>query len=247
MEPSPWTWHLAWGEILVVALAGFAYALAVRRYPTSRARTVVFAAGLLLAAAVLVTPLATLALHYLLAAHLVQNVALAEWVPALLVLGIAPSLAKALTRPWVVRWATYPLVALPVWLVTYAAWHVPAVYDAALRNHALLALEHISYVVAGLLLWWPVFQDVPHDLASAHRAAYVGAAFLLGSPIGLLLTFLSSPVYEFYAEAPRIWGLSALADQQIAGVVMTASEAIVFFAVFAFFTLRFLADEGAAY
>jgi cytochrome c oxidase assembly factor CtaG len=247
MELSPWSWHLAWGELLVVALVGGAYAVAVRRYPTSRVRTAAFAAGLVLAAAVLVTPVATVALHYLLAAHLLQNVALAEWVPALLVLGIAPPLGAALTRSRAVRWATYPLVALPAWLVTYAVWHVPAVYDAALRNHALLALEHVCYLAAGLLLWWPVFQDVPHDLQSAHRAAYVGAAFLLGSPIGLLLTFLPSPVYEFYEEAPRLWEISALADQQIAGVVMSASEAIVFFAVFAFFVLRFLADEGAAY
>jgi cytochrome c oxidase assembly factor CtaG len=246
MEPSPWSWHPAWAELLVVALAGAAYAGMTRRYATSRIRTGAFAAGLVLAAAVLVTPIATLALHYLLAAHLFQNVALAEWVPALLVLGVSPPLAAALTRSRAVRWATYPLVALPAWLLTYAVWHVPAAYDAALRNHALLALEHACYLAAGLLLWWPVFQDEPHDLPSAHRAAYVGAAFLLGSPVGLLLTFLPQPVYAFYEEAPRLWGLSALADQQIAGVIMSASEAVVFFAVFAFFVLRFLADEGAA-
>ena len=245
MEPSPWSWHLAWGELLLVGAVGAGYTAAALRYPTSPARRASFAAGLLLAAAVLVTPVATVALHYLLSAHLFQNVALAEWVPALLVLGIGPSLAAALARIAAVRWATHPLVALPAWLVTYAVWHVPAVYDAALRNHALLALEHVCYLAAGLLLWWPVFQNEPHDLPSAHRAAYVGAAFLLGSPVGLLLTFLPSPIYGFYEAAPRLWGLSPLADQQIAGVIMSASEAVVFFAVFAFFVLRFLADEGA--
>ncbi len=245
MEPSPWSWHLAWGELLLVAAVGAGYAAAALRYPTSPARWASFAAGLLLAAAVLMTPVATVALHYLLSAHLFQNVALAEWVPALLVLGIGPQLAAALARIDAVRWATHPLVALPAWLLTYAVWHVPAVYDAALRNHALLALEHVCYLAAGLLLWWPVFQNEPHDLPSAHRAAYVGAAFLLGSPVGLLLTFLPSPIYGFYEAAPRLWGLSPLADQQIAGVIMSASEAVVFFAVFAFFVLRFLADEGA--
>jgi cytochrome c oxidase assembly factor CtaG len=247
MEPSPWSWHPAWGELAVIALVGGAYGVATRRFPTSRARTAAFAAGLVVAAAVLVTPVGTLALHYLLAAHLFQNVALAEWVPALLVLGVSPQLAAAAGRWRLARWATHPLVALPAWLVTYAVWHVPAVYDAALRNHALLALEHVSYVAAGLLLWWPVFQEEPHDLSSAQRAAYVAGAFLLASPVGLLLTFVPEPIYAFYEEAPRVWGISALADQQMAGVIMSASEAAVFFAVFAFFVLRFLADEGAAY
>ena len=247
MEPSPWSWHPAWGELAAIALVGAAYAAATRRFATSRARTAAFAAGLVLAAAVLVTPVATVALHYLLAAHLFQNVALAEWVPLLLVLGVSPALAAGLARGRLARWATHPLVALPAWLVTYAVWHVPAVYDAALRDHALLALEHVSYVAAGILLWWPVFQDEPHDLSSARRAAYVAAAFLLASPVGLLLTFLPEPIYAFYEEAPRLWGLSGLADQQIAGVIMSVSEAVVFFAVFAFFVLRFLADEGAAY
>ncbi len=245
MEPSPWSWHPAWGELGLLAGIGVAYAAAIRRYPTSPARKRAFAAGLVLAALVFVSPVTTLALHYLLAAHLFQNVAIAEWVPLLLVLGLAPPLAARLAANRALRLLTHPLVALPVWLVTYAVWHVPALYDAALRNHALLHLEHLCYLAAGILLWWPVFQDAPHELASAQRAAYAGAAFLLASPLGLLLTFLPEPIYAFYQEAPSVWGLDPLTDQQIAGVIMAASEAVVFFGVFAFFVFRFLAEEGA--
>jgi cytochrome c oxidase assembly factor CtaG len=245
MEPSPWSWHPAWGELAVLALLGGAYALAARRFRPSRARVVTFAAGLLVAAAVLVTPVATLALHYLLSAHLFQNVALAEWAPALLVLGLSAPMAVTLARHRPIRILTHPLVALPAWVATYAVWHVPAVYDAALRNAPLLHLEHACYLVAGLLLWWPVVHDPPHELASGRRAAYVFAAFLLASPVGLLLALVPEPIYSFYEEAPRIWGLSALADQQIAGVLMAGSEAVVFFAAFAFFLLRFFAEEGA--
>lgn len=194
----------------------------------------------------LVSPVSTIALHYLLSAHLVQNVALAEWAPLLLVLGVSPALAAVVARPRAIRWATHPLVALPLWLVTYGVWHIPAVYDAALRDHALLHLEHACYVIAGLLLWWPVFQDAPHDLASGRRAAYVFAAFILGSPIGLLITLLPDPVYGFYEAAPRLWGLSPLTDQQIGGMLMAGSEAVVFFGVFAAFLLRFFHEEGAA-
>ena len=245
MEPSPWSWHPAWGEVVLVAGLAGAYAIAVRSHGASLARRSLFAAGLLVALAVLVTPVATLALHYLLSAHLFQNVALAEWAPALAVLGVSPALAASLGRRTVVRSLTHPLVALPLWLASYGVWHVPALYDAALRNDLLLHLEHATYFLTGLALWWPVFHDAPHDVSTGRRAAYVFAAFLLASPLGLLLALLPTPIYSFYEEAPRLWGLSPLADQQIAGVIMSGSEAIVFFGVFALLLLRFFAEEGA--
>jgi cytochrome c oxidase assembly factor CtaG len=244
VHPSPWSWHLGPAEIAIVAVLVAGYITAWLAYPVSRARASVGTLGLLLVAAALLSPLATISMHYLLSAHLLQNVILAEWAPALLVGGLAPALAERLTANGPMRALTHPLVALPVWLVTYAVWHVPAVYDAALENHGLLALEHISYLAAGALFWWPVVQEAPHALHWGRRAAYVFAAFLLASPISLLLTLLPDPVYGFYEEAHRLWGLTPLEDQQIAGVIMSGSEAIVFFAAFAFCMLRFLEDEA---
>ena len=244
MEPSPWSWDPAWDELGVVIAVSATYYFGVRRYGASRGRIVAFAAGQLLVLAVFVTPIGTLSLYYLLSAHLFQNVALAEWAPALAVLGVSPAIARELARYGGVRTLTHPLVALPVWLATYGVWHIPAVYDGALRNGALLHLEHANYFLAGLLLWWPVFQAEPRDLSSGAKAVYVFAAFLLASPVGLFLALLPEPIYAFYEDAPRIWGLSALTDQQIAGVIMAGSEAVVFFAVFAVFVLRFLAEEA---
>jgi cytochrome c oxidase assembly factor CtaG len=243
MEPSPWSWDPAWDELAVVLLLSLAYALAVRRYGASRGRIAAFAAGQVLVVAVFVSPIDTLALNYLLSAHLFQNVALAEWAPVLAVAGLSPAMAGAAGRFRVVRALTQPLVALPAWLLTYAFWHVPAIYDGALRNEPFLHVEHASYFLAGAALWWPVLHDRPHDLSDGARAAYLFAAFLLASPVGLLLTLLPDPIYSFYEEAPRVWGISPLTDQQIAGVVMSGTEAVVFFAAFAVFVLRFLAVE----
>ncbi len=244
MAHSPWSWHFAWVELAIVGVLVAAYIWAWLRYPVSRARASVGTLGLLLVAAALLSPLSTIALHYLLSAHLLQNVILAEWAPALLVGGLAPVLAARLTANAPLRALTHPFVALPLWLVTYAVWHIPAVYDSALEHHGLLALEHISYLVAGGLFWWCVVQDAPHTLDWGKRAAYVFAAFLLASPISLLLTLLPDPVYGFYEHAHRLWGLTPLEDQQIAGVIMSGSEAIVFFAAFGFCMLRFLEDEA---
>jgi cytochrome c oxidase assembly factor CtaG len=95
-------------------------------------------------------------------------------------------------------------------------------------------------------MWWPLVQDVPRRLASGARAAYAFAAFLLASPLGLLLALVPKPIYDFYVDArPRVWGLSALADQQIAGVTMASEQAIVLFVVFLYWFRRFLAEEGA--
>jgi cytochrome c oxidase assembly factor CtaG len=244
VNPYAWTWN---GEALVlVPSLVVAYALAVRVYPASRARVAAFSLAIGLILAVFATPVQTIALHYLLTAHLLQNVVMAEWAPALIVLALPPALAGALGRAHVVRMLTRPAVALPLWLGTYFAWHVPRAYDFALRHPVTaLHLEHLSYLVAGILLWWPVLQDLPQRLASGARAAYVFAAFVLGSPLGLLLALLPSAVYRTYRDGQGLWGLDPLSDQQLAGLTMAGEQAVVFFAVFAVFFLRFLREEEA--
>jgi putative membrane protein len=230
--------------VLVPVLA-IAYLAALRRFATSRGRIAAFVAGELLILAVFATPVQSLALRYLLTMHLLQNVVLAEWAPALLVAGLSPALAARLTRPPAARVLTSPFVALPVWLAVYFAWHLPWPYDAALRHPgSLLHVEHVSYLLAGCLVWWPVLQDVPRVLSSAAKAVYLFVAFVLASPLGLLLALLPRPLYEVYKHAPeRLWGLSAATDQQLAGITMASEQAVVFFAAFAFFFLRFLRDE----
>jgi len=242
--PEPLSLTPAWDEVVLVAAMSGGYALACRRMTCSRGQIVAFAAGQLLILAAFVSPLQTLALHYLLSAHLLQNVVLAEWAPLLIVAGIPPGIAASISRLPGVAFLTHPAVALPLWLLSYTVWHVPDVYDAALRRpETLLHLEHASYFATGLLLWWPVVHRSPRSLSFGARAAYLFAAFALASPIGLMLALIPDAVYDFYVEAPRIWGLSPLADQQIAGVTMAAEQAIVFFALFAYFFRLFMEGE----
>jgi cytochrome c oxidase assembly factor CtaG len=180
-----------------------------------------------------------------LSVHLLQNVVLAEWAPALVVLGVPVWLADRVGRLGAMHLLTRPTIALPLWLLTYYVWHLPAAYDAALEHWSLLHVEHVCYFSAGVLLWWPVLQNVPHRLSSAGRALYLFLAFVLASPIGLLLALLPEPVYDWYVEGGGLWGLSPRADQQLAGVAMSVEQAVVFFAVFAIFFFRFLAEEEA--
>jgi cytochrome c oxidase assembly factor CtaG len=223
-------WPLeAFGFVPVLAVG---YALWTK---PSRAQVVVATVALALVFLFFVTPLQRWATHTFLWAHLLQNVVLAEWAPALLAVAVPHAQGRRIRVPM--------LAALPLWLGTYYVWHLPYLYDVALHHpHSLLHVEHATYLVAGLALWWPVVHG---DESPGTKAVYLFAAFVLCSPLGLLLALIPRAIYPFYVHAARpSWGPSALADQQIAGVTMALEQAAVFFAVFAFYLHRFLQEES---
>jgi putative membrane protein len=241
---APSDWSLDPDGFVTAAGLIVLYAAGTRAFPAPRWRVVCFAAGVAVVFFTRVTPLATIANHYLLSAHLIQNVAIAEWAPALLVLGIPPKLGAFLARIPGARIVTWPPAALAIWLGTYLVWHLPWVYDAALEHQrSLLHLEHLCYLAAGVVLWWPVFQSEPRRLSSGAKALYLAAAFFFASPLGLLLSLLGRPIYTFYEHAPRLWGIGALRDQRIAGVTMTAEEAVLFFGLLTYYVTRFFREE----
>jgi putative membrane protein len=240
VRPDPFAWTPHPEALAGIALTVAAYALATRRHPPSRRQIALFTAATALLVATAVTPLDSLTYH-LLTAHLLQNVVLAEWAPALLVAAVPLSLADELDRLPAWRALTRPLVALPLWIAVYSLWHLPPAYDTALRHpDTLLHLEHASYLAAGVLVWWPVFKG---RLSYGVRAGYLFLAFALASPIGLLLAVLPEPAYDFYADGFEPWGLTALEDQTIAGITMAAEQAAGFFALFVWAFFRFLRDE----
>src|SRR4051794_41637388 len=131
LAASPYAWQADLDTTLVVPLLALAYLFLAGRYGTTAVRAASFAASLLLLAVAFWTPVHHLGLHYLLSAHLLQNVILAEWAPLLVVLGVSPAIATAFAGSATWRASTHPLVALPLWLASYFVWHVPAVYYAA--------------------------------------------------------------------------------------------------------------------
>ena len=224
--------------VLVPALA-LGYALVARAERPGRLRIVAAAAALALIFAAFFTELQPLALHTFLWAHLLQNVVLAEWAPGLLVLAVPPVLGR---RAAARAGSSGRSSRCRCGSSTYFVWHLPWIYDYALEHpHSLLHVEHLSYLVAGIALWWPVVHG---RASSGGKALYLFAAFVLASPIGLLLALVPRPVYSFYENAPRTWGPAPLFDQQIAGMTMAFEQAAVFFAVFTMYLFRFLREES---
>jgi cytochrome c oxidase assembly factor CtaG len=221
----------------LVPLLALGYALVALRESPGTRRIAAATIALALIVAAFTTPLQDYALHTFLWAHLLQNVVLAEWAPGLLVFAVPPLLGQRASRLRVFD----PFVALPLWLATYFVWHLPWLYDYALRHpHSWLLLEHGMYLAAGIAVWWPVVHGTR---SSGAKAVYLFAAFVLASPIGLLLGLIPQPIYDFYEHAPRTWGPNPLTDQQIAGMTMAFEQAAVLFAVFVVYLFRFFREE----
>ena len=232
--PSPWSFE--WEPLFVVLalIAAYAYLRAARTHHPSGIRIAVFMLGLFFVVVALCSPIETIARHYLVLFHLLGNVMIADWAPPLLILGLTPSMRAELPqlrRPW---------LALPVWLAVWYLVHLPGFYDYALRHVWLLNVEHALLIGAGLLFWWPVFGG---GLTTVGALAYLGVAFVASSFLGLAFIFSSSAFYDFYAHAPRLWGLSAAKDQNLGGVLMNAEQTAVFLAALAYFLVRLLNEE----
>jgi cytochrome c oxidase assembly factor CtaG len=243
--PDPYSFTFEPLFLALAALTAVLYARAARGAAVPWWRIALFAVGLALVAGALNSPLETIAAQYLLLAHLLQNVMISDWAPPLLIIGLTPAMRVALARRGgrAFTWVTRPKVALPTWLVGWYVIHLAAFYDAALRNPWLLNVEHLALVAIGLVFWWPVISDAPHALSAPIRIAYLGAGFVLSVFLGLGLTFAGSAFYDFYENAPRLWGLSPVEDQNLGGVLMTGEQAIVFLAAIVWQLLRLLREE----
>ena len=194
-----------------------------------------FAVALLALLAALVSPLDGLGENYLFSAHMLQHVLLGDVAPLFLLLALSRVIMRPATRRLVsVERAhgpfAHPATGLFEWLVLMYLWHVPALYDAALEHPVVHLVEHASFFAAGVAVWWPLIQPVPmrRRMTGLWPVAYVGAAKFGLAALGLYLTWSSSVVYPYYEHVPRIWGLSALEDQNAGGALMMVEQSLTF-------------------
>lgn len=171
--------------------------------------------------------------------HMAQHLLLLMVAPPLLLLGKpipvllvgAPhELVRGVTRlharrAWLhglTRSLTSPLVAWPLYIGDILLWHAPALYQAALSSEGVHLLEHLCFLGTGLLFWWVIIEPLPGPARLHHglRLLYAWAAVLPTTALGALFVFSGSPWYPVYASAPRLFGLSVLDDQRLAGLVM---------------------------
>lgn len=209
-------------------------------------RQAYFLTGWLVAAVALLSPIHTFS-EELFALHMVQHLLLTGVaVPLLLLANPLPAMLWSLRSPAravagrllaqpgllqrTLRLLTHPLLAWWVFTLTIWLWHQPFAYAAALENELLHHLEHLSFVLAAVLFWWPVIGPAPlrSRLSYPARLLYVFATWLPNSLLGAGITFAPTVLYPFYAARPRHWGLDPLTDQQIAGLIMWIPGDLIF-------------------
>src|SRR5438128_441450 len=226
--------------VLAVAAAG-AYAWTARKDRPATWRIAVFAAGLVLIAAPLNSPLETIAAHRLLLVHLLHNALIADIAPLLVLLGLTPAMRAWLDRHGArhVR-ARYALIA---WIVAWYGTHIAGFYNWALNSGWALNIEHALLIAGGLLFWWPI---VSGRLSIPAGLAYLGAGFVASSFLGLALIFSSRPLYSYYEHTPRLWGLSPVRDQNLGGILMNGEQTLVFLLAIGWYVWHLLSEEDGS-
>jgi cytochrome c oxidase assembly factor CtaG len=234
--------------VVVLVVAGWLWVARRGTQPLTHGRRSAFAGALFLIVGVWVTPIATLAQHYLLAAHLFQVLVLMGPVPALLLLSLPPDVRIApASIPWPVRLAVHPVVAIVALNAAFIAWHVNPTYDAALANWWLYDLMETSLLLVSLLFWWPIVSpcSVPAQRVSGFaKLGYIMLATIPQTFGGLLVALASHVLYPGYGDGPSLVGLDPMTDQQIAGAsIALISKIALLFAFFVIFMNVLNADS----
>lgn len=249
---TQWDWQpsILIGTALVIGLYVYAVEPLRKKYhlaeevKVSQAICFLLGAGIIFFA--LFSPIDYIGDHYLFSVHMVQHLLLGLVGPALMVIGTPGWLIKPLLRHRAIlkiaKILTWPAVAFTLLNADLFLWHAPPLYDLTLANESVHLLEHLTYIVFGVIFWWPVLSPLEEGLPRLKTGASILYLFLAGMPMTLLgagLTF-TSPLYAPYINAPRLWGLSAATDQQLGGLLMWIPTNLLYICMMSGLFIRWL-------
>ena len=247
------TWSFEPLQLVPLALGVLLYAkrartLARKGTTVEAWRLFLFGFGILLVAVALVSPIASLGEEESFAFHMVQHLLLGALGPLCIVAGLTGPLLRPVLSVRAIRalrFLAHPLVALPLWTTNLYLWHDPFLWEAALRHQVVHALEHVCFFTAGAIMWAAVVEVLPGPewFGTAAKMGYIAAVRIASTVLGNVLIWAGSPFYTLYEHAHRPWGLSASADQGIAGGIMMIEGSLVTLGALAWLFLR-LAQEG---
>lgn len=221
--------------------------LAGEERPAPRWRQVCFASGLALCALAFSAPVGSLS-DELLTAHMVEHLLLGDIGALLLVLGLTVPILQPLLRIRAIdrlRVLTHPLVALPVWAINFYLWHLPFLYEAALRNDFVHAIEHATFIAFGMAMWMALLGPFPRPawFGNGAKLAYIIIVRLVGTVLGNIFMWSGTVFYPYYIAGDARFHISPLGDQSMAGAVMMVEESLLTLGLLAWLFLK-AAREG---
>ena len=166
----------------------------------------------------------------------------------LIVLGFTgPLLAPLLRVRWLapLRVFAHPLVALPAWMISFYVWHLPFMYQAALRHDLIHGLQHACFLGFGIAVWMALLGPLPKPawFSNAARLAYIIVVRLAGTVLANVLIFSGTVLYPIYRAGDAKWHISPLGDQIAAAGVMMVEESLLTIGLFCWLFLK-VAREG---
>ena len=233
---SSWRWSIHPSTVIGIAALGGLYIWASHRLrgsPTD-AQKIFFVSGLLVMFATLNGPIHDLSDDYLFSAHMVQHLLLTLAIPPLLLAGtpgwmLRPVLSRRGISP-VAQFFTGAKITFVVFNLTIALWHLPPFYNAAMAHHSLHIVEHLMFMAAAVLMWWPLLSQLPEF----PRLAYPGQmlySFLMSIPMSIVAVYIAMAdhvLYPAYNAAPRVLPLSPLEDQLLGALIMWIPGSLLF-------------------
>jgi putative membrane protein len=209
---------------LILFWAG--YLVLARSRPHRRREEAFFGLGILTIWIALETPIDSVSDCCLQSVHMLQHVLLGVVAPPLVLLGLSPPMAAMVAaRLPGLRALTEPIPAQLIAAAVMIAWHLPALYDLTLWSEAVHIVEHLTFIAAGVIFWWPVIEATAGTtrwrLGEGPALLYLFIGTFAQDGVALALLFSRVPFYDFYVRAPRlISGLTPVADQTVAGAVL---------------------------
>jgi putative membrane protein len=252
-------WHVHADVVLLCAtlVGAYLYAINVLRPRISDAgrvrgtQVVLYMLGVSTIYVATGTPVHDLSEQYLLSMHMLQHLLLTLVAPPLLIAGVPGWLWEAMLGGRRVlplaKVVLHPLVTFGVFNFLIVVTHLPFVVDYALRNHSFHFVVHAGLVGSALMMWWPIvggIQSLPR-LTYPYQMAYLFVQSLLPAVIAAFITFSRTAAYEFYEEAPRVWGISAVEDQQVAGALMKTAGTLILWSFIGVAFFKWYAKEEA--
>ena len=252
---SPWSFHLHPDVTAVMAALAMGYVIASRRYapeagvqPTPRERWC-FWSSLVVLWVFSEWPIHDLAEGPSYAVHMVQHLVLTFIVPPLMLLGVPSWMARALLRPVlpILRFLVRPLVAILLFNGFVVLTHWPLMVTAAIDSGSAHLAQHVLLVVGALIVFWPVLSPLPElpRLSPLFAMVFVFVQSLIPTIPASWLTFADHPPYHAYEPFPKLWGLTAGEDQQLAGGIMKVGGAFILWAYIVAIFYRWAIAEGA--
>jgi len=253
-EPSLLTsWTFAPLQLAPIALLGVAYALRARTLsrrgqPVPTWRVGLFALGIALLVLAVASPIAEIGETELFSFHMTQHLLLGDLAPLCILAGLTgPLLRPILALPGVMRLRVLanPLVAFPIWTANLVLWHLPLLYEAAVRHSGIHAVEHVAFFSAGIVLWLPILETLPAPewFGTGAKLAYIVGVRLVATIVGNVFIWGGSAFYDVYDSGNDYLGLSPSADQSLAGSLMMLEGSLVTIVALAWLFLR-MAQEG---